>query len=96
MTQSNGEKAREHMLLHNDLVNNFGTDKTGALSEGLAGATNPPSNLGAAYTANASNMGTSSRVLTAPSKTATCTSTSGTRTQAVGIDAGYIDSGLTI
>ena len=42
------------MMIHNDLVSNFGSDLTGALGQGLSNATNPPSNLGATATADQS------------------------------------------
>lgn len=41
---SNGWNGYQHMLIHDDLVHDFGTDKTGALGEALAAANNPPPN----------------------------------------------------
>ena len=37
-----GWNGYQHMLVHDDLVANFGSDKTGALGEALASADNPP------------------------------------------------------
>jgi len=94
---SQGEGAWEHMLIHNDLVSAFGADNTGALTEGLQGANNPPANPSATAETNRSTTGTSSRAVTAPSKTASCKTTATVQANAIS-DGGntYIDSGLSI
>lgn len=42
-----GWNGYQHMLIHDDLVADFGSDKTGALYEALEGADDPPAYLGA-------------------------------------------------
>ncbi len=41
-----GWNGYQHMLIHDDLVANFGSDKTGALYEALEGADDPPAYIG--------------------------------------------------
>ena len=101
-TNSQGEMAWEHMLIHNDLVENFGADDTGAAYEGLAGATNAPPNknaLNSTAAADKSKTGSSSRAVAPPSKTAACASGgSASRSTMSGIvESGvtYVDSGFT-
>jgi hypothetical protein len=96
LTNSPGELAWEHMLIHNDLVSNFGTDQTGALAEGFLGATNPPSNVSTAVSANQSTQGTSSLSINPPPKTASCSGSGpAVAHRLVATLSGYIDSGLT-
>ncbi len=101
LTNSKGERAWEHMLIHNDLVDNFVTDETGAITEGLKGATNAPatSALNSTVAADKSKTGTSSRAVSPPPKRAVCTSSgSASRSTMSGIvenGVTYIDSGFT-
>ena len=99
MTTSPGERAWEHMLIHNDLVSAFQTDETGAITEGLKGATNAPSALKSTVSADKSKTGTASRAVSSPPKNATCTSSgSASRSTMSGIvenGVTYIDSGFT-
>jgi len=103
-TNSPGEMAWEHMLIHNDLVNAFGVnegDQTGAITEGLQHATNAPAKnaLNSTAAADKSKTGTSSRAVAPPPRSATCTSSgSASRSPMSGIvenGVTYVDSGFT-
>jgi len=94
LTNSPGEQAWEHMLIHNDLVNAFGTDETGALQEGLAGAINAPSTgaLSATAAADKSKTGVSSRSIASAPRNATCTSGGSTSRSTL---SGIVENGIT-
>jgi hypothetical protein len=95
-TNSKGEMAWEHDLIHNDIVSAFGSDSTQALAEGLLYATNPPSNVQQTAANEKGMQGTSSHTLTPPSRTATCKSASTSRRSVSTTTTTYVDSGLTI
>ena len=94
LTNSPGEQAWEHMLIHNDLVNAFGTDETGALKEGLAGAINAPSTgaLSATAAADKTKTGVSSRTIASAPRNATCTSGGSTSRSTL---SGIVENGIT-